>query len=47
MPAMIMPANVTIPSARTNVSWKNVQRRYASVESSNATTATAKKSATW
>ena len=44
---MMMPANVTMPSARTNVSWKNFQRRYASTISSKPTTAIAKKRAAW
>ena len=45
--AMIAPAKVTIPSARTKVSSKKRQRRYASTISSNATTTIAERSATW
>src|SRR5206468_1321521 len=43
--AMTTPANVTMPSARTKVSAKKRQRRYARTISSSATTAVAKNSA--
>src|SRR2546430_4735342 len=36
--AMMIPANVTMPSARTKLSSKNRQRRNASTTSSNPTT---------